>query len=448
MKKITVFLFSVFLLICFSLTVTASRGSIPYLTDVKIFEPEQNALIAWNGNEELLILSTKLYSSEKTMILQVLPLPSEPEINKLSQVIFSRANEFLDQKEYFSGLRKPFIRSEVKKKSAAEIKEEIIIGSHNITTVKVLNSDLFVDWVNNYFEEKGNDNPLISPVLKKSINSYINKGFNYFVFDTIEVSPEMKKNEAIAYKFKSSDLYYPLEITKNNYGISEISLIILTDKNLVNFKGINQNRVQETMTSKISYKESAYISNDIAELFVDYADDMKDNSDQIRILNWIIKDDLSTFNKDLLVDNNIDTMLENKFIYDGITYIDFKKDKQYPYQSNKKIENLSGKVEMKMGSRMYPWIANTVKGKVLFNAQTKELIENFSAKGDFVTIKGYSGIGTISMRDPIDSMPTLIEIKDAFFVTEIIGWTPYTGLALSENDLINDQRTRIWIENN
>lgn len=56
----------------------ADRGLIPFIPGVQIFEPNQRAMIAWNGSEEILLLSTDLRASQATQVLEVLPLPSEP----------------------------------------------------------------------------------------------------------------------------------------------------------------------------------------------------------------------------------------------------------------------------------------------------------------------------------------------------------------------------------
>ncbi|MFW6273274.1 MAG: DUF2330 domain-containing protein, partial [Halanaerobium sp.] len=120
----------------------------------------------------------------------------------------------------------------------------------------------------------------------------------------------------------------------------------------------------------------------------------------------------------------------------------------YPYQVNKNIESISGQVETRMGSRMYPWMAAAVNGKVLFNAKTEALLQNFAAEGKNVTIKGYSSKdGHIKMRDPIDSMPSMVKINDVFYVTEIIGWTPYSGFAFRGEQELSDNRSRFWLEN-
>jgi len=63
----------------------------------------------------------------------------------------------------------------------------VVIGSHYIIVVEVLNQDYFVSWVNDFLEGRGESNPQIPEPLKNTINNYINRGYNYFVFDTIEV---------------------------------------------------------------------------------------------------------------------------------------------------------------------------------------------------------------------------------------------------------------------
>ena len=446
MKKIIFIL--LIILVVFSTGISADRGSIPFIPGVDIFEPSQDALIAWNGEEEILILSTELYASEPTKVLQVLPLPTEPTVRKSSRDVLKRANEFIF-KAAFNELRQPISRSSGPEAPAAEVKEEVVIGSHDILVVEVLNQDHFVSWVNDYLKEKGENNPKIPDSLQKTINNYIDRDYNYFVFDTIEVGPEPEINQAISYQFKSKNLYYPLEITKSDQGISEISLLILTDQNLVNYKGIKQSRVKEKNAPvDLDYSEVDYISSNIINLFTKNKSDLTATNEKIKLLNWSIKEDLANFNNDLLVDQKIEKLLENKMVYRGTTYIDCRVDQDYPYQVNKNIESISGLVETRMGSRMYPWMASAVKGRALFNAETESLLQNFAAEGKNVTIKGYnSKEGHIGMRNPIDSMPSMVKINDVFYVTEIIGWSPYSGIALSEDGEINNIRTRFWVEN-
>lgn len=440
-------LFIIFLLIIIlAPAVSADRGSIPFIKDIAIFEPNQDALIAWNGEEEILILSTKLYASQPTKVLQVLPLPSEPEVKKSSRDILKRANELIF-KNLFNQLGVPVLRNSSPEAPAAEIKEEVVIGSHDILVVKVLNQNDFVKWVNNYLQEKGQKNPKIPLALQQTINNYIEKGYNYFVFDTIEVGPEPKTNEAISYQFKSKKLYYPLEITKSDHGQSEIDLLILTNKNLVNYQGLAQSRIKtKNPTLNLNQQKLAYIS----PLFVDFFGKNIESEliePQVKLLSWSIKDDLANFDQDLIVDQRMEKLLENKFNYKGRTYVDFKEVENYPFSTPEKLTTLSGHLEMRMGSRMFPWVASSIKGKVLFNAQTKELISNFDDQGQYLRVRGYyQPLAEIGMRDPIDSMPAMVAIKDVFFVTEIKGWKPYSGLALKSNGSLSNSRTYLWLK--
>ena len=57
----------------------ADRCILP-VTDADVYGPGQKAIIAWNGQVEYLILSTDLYASSDTKVLEILPLPSNPEV--------------------------------------------------------------------------------------------------------------------------------------------------------------------------------------------------------------------------------------------------------------------------------------------------------------------------------------------------------------------------------
>jgi hypothetical protein len=60
----------------------ADRRAIPFRPGVTIFEPTQRALMAWNGEEEILVLSTDLRASSATKVLEVMPFPTEPRVKK------------------------------------------------------------------------------------------------------------------------------------------------------------------------------------------------------------------------------------------------------------------------------------------------------------------------------------------------------------------------------
>jgi len=447
LKKIVFFIIVMLLII--SLHTAADRGSIPYTANLKIYEPQQDALIAWNGEEEILILSTELFAEEETKVLQVLPLPSEAEIKKSSRSVIKKAGQFLidNTVQSFQPLL-PSRSAEIEVQPGGEITQEIVIGSHDITAVKVLNSSEFVSWVNDYLEEKGNNNPIIPEDLKPIIENYIERGFNHFVFDTVEVTDEAKYNEAISYKFKTDKLYYPLEITSLDKGESQIELIIVTDQKLINYSGVERDKIEKSLGPiPINIGEAADISENIAGIFSD-ASAAENKNTEIRIMSWELKDDLANFKDDLLVDGDVSALGGKEMVYRDTRLLGVKRRENYPFpiKEEKELEYLNGRVEIIMGSRMYPWRSYAVNGKALFSAQTGELIKNFGGLDKRITLEGYSGRGSINMRDPIDGFMTTIPIDNAFFVSKIVGWEPYTGLPVSENGEVRENRITFWLE--
>src|SRR5687767_7288019 len=50
--------------------------------NVRIFESGQRALISWDGEMETLILSTDVRADKPVQLLEVLPLPSKPDVSE------------------------------------------------------------------------------------------------------------------------------------------------------------------------------------------------------------------------------------------------------------------------------------------------------------------------------------------------------------------------------
>ena len=65
-----------------------------------VAEADRNrrALIAWNGEEEILILSTDLRASRATKVLEVMPFPAEPRVTKGDVAVFRRAVWLINSK--------------------------------------------------------------------------------------------------------------------------------------------------------------------------------------------------------------------------------------------------------------------------------------------------------------------------------------------------------------
>ncbi len=217
----------------------------------KIFEPKQNALIAWNGKREILSLALSMKASEPVEVLRVLPFPSEPKIGKSNPALFDKAVNILNGN--LMSVDRLFSRDSV----SAKLEQFVSlaaggfdspppgvvtfherIGVHDITTVKLMNVTGFTDWVEKYFLSKGFKETVISDTVKSVINDYIKEGMAWFVFDAVSIEKNTKQIEILQYAFDTDSLYYPLKIAKTVEGETDINLIVITPNLLSQFSGI------------------------------------------------------------------------------------------------------------------------------------------------------------------------------------------------------------------
>lgn len=293
MKK--VFLIMILFLAFAVEKVYADRGSIPFRPDVKIFEPIQRAMIAWNGQEEILLLSTDLRASDSSKVLEVIPLPSEPIVKKGDVEIFKKATALINRKlrEHYARTPGKVKAEEMRKPPAGEITFHKKIGAHDISVTHVLNNIDFIQWVEKYLKDAGVENPIIPEAMKTVINEYLEEGFTWFVFDVVELDKNPKTNEAIQYRFKTDFLFYPVKITRTEEGYTSIELLVLTSRLLSKFTGIPIEQVElRHEPVSISSEELRSLSEDMDEL-LGHREDMK-----LRI--WQIRGKLSTFKEDLI----------------------------------------------------------------------------------------------------------------------------------------------------
>lgn len=212
---------------------SADRGSIALRPGVKLYEPNQRAIIAWDGKQEILLLSTDLRASKPTKILQVLPLPSRPKVKKGSVKSFVEATRIINRYR---------MRRVVKRNGGAMGRHpprhrytpagRVVlakkIGSHHVSVTEVLDGKRFVAWVQRYLKAKGYGTVKVPRALRKVVVEYIRDGFKWFVFDIVSVGRKAATLDAIEYTFKSKRLYYPLRITRTETGWTKVKLIVLT----------------------------------------------------------------------------------------------------------------------------------------------------------------------------------------------------------------------------
>jgi hypothetical protein len=277
--------------------VQADRGAIPFRPEVTIFEPTQRALIAWNGKEEILILSTDLRASRATKVLEVMPFPAEPRVTKGDVGVFRRAVRLVNSKinlpEAAAATRGKLDAAAAYSPPAGEITFHERIGAHDVAVARVVSGDGFVEWVNDFLKRASVDNPVIPPRLRRVVQEYLDDGYRWFAFDVVSLENRFKTLEALQYRFPSSAVYYPVKISRSNRGQTSMELLVLSPTLLSHFSGIPRRQIQlRHEPVSLTAAEVRSLDKGMAAL-LDHREDVK-----LRI--WRVEGDLSSFDRDII----------------------------------------------------------------------------------------------------------------------------------------------------
>jgi hypothetical protein len=200
---------------------------IPVTPGVSVYEPGQKAIVAWNGQEEILILSTDVLATAETLVLEILPLPSEPVVEAASFQSFQRIQEMIWEEGVY--LRE-FSTVNDARSGSVEVLFHEQIGAHNLTVVEASRAVDLVDWMNDFLSASGVDQEMTLQDFQAVVEDYVSRGFRHYVLDIITFSSEERSIDPILFRFNSSTLYYPLLITSPIGGDGELTLFTLTDE--------------------------------------------------------------------------------------------------------------------------------------------------------------------------------------------------------------------------
>ena len=274
----------------------ADCGSIPFKSWAGVYEPNQRALIAFDGKEEILVLSTELKSTVPTKVLEVLPLPSEPELKPGNPEAFTRATELINLKIFGNPYHAPFGAaggaSSKNSPPAGEVTYTKQIGAHDISVTHVVDGGRFVDWAEKYLIDHGAGKAVIPAPLKQVIQEYINDGFQWFAFDVVELDEELATKSAIQYRFKTDRLYFPLRITRAEKGKTKVRLLVLTHGVVQRPDGPELKVRLVHQPINVTRIELKKIDADLFEMFR-YTGGLK-----LRI--WEVQGELSKFRRDII----------------------------------------------------------------------------------------------------------------------------------------------------
>ncbi|MFH0793608.1 MAG: DUF2330 domain-containing protein [bacterium] len=199
---------------------------------VSVFEPQQRGIILWNGEEEILLLSTDQRATRKSAVLEVIPLPAEPTVRLGSFQTFENAQRLMVEKRmwvFAHGNVSPDMAKVPEQAGKITFQEKL--GAHDLAVAQVLKTEGFVEFVQNYLRERYQtpDAPIRAEFLK-IIQSYLDEGFKWFAFDVITLDGTTKSREPIEYRFSSSCVFYPLRISTLEQGQTKVDLLVFSAK--------------------------------------------------------------------------------------------------------------------------------------------------------------------------------------------------------------------------
>ncbi|MCL5038055.1 MAG: DUF2330 domain-containing protein [Chloroflexi bacterium] len=232
MKRFLVIFFTLVIIMGFGVSAYADGGHYSFNPNISIYQEGQKAICAWNGREEIMILSKDLKAGGKTKVLEFVPLPSKPtKVEKADAASFEAVNRLI-----YGNMPYDIGRSEAKSGASTDINAvEVVfhekIGAHDITIVRANDYSEFMNWIYKFLQKEAVEyNPRWGGKAIPLISDLMNEGIHYFVFDIIELTPEVKTIEPIKYRFPTKSLYFPLRVSSLDEGRVSIGLFLLTPK--------------------------------------------------------------------------------------------------------------------------------------------------------------------------------------------------------------------------
>ncbi len=291
--------FSSIILLAVTLTLTcrADMGSIPFKKGVRIVEPNQDAIIAWNGKEQLLYLQTTLGASEETKILEVMPLPNKPSVEATDIAVFTRCKSLLPKVIVTDSGGASSFGGPPDDLPAAKVVERKMIGAHDIRTVELLDAERFAAWVTAEFGVAKEGLEVPAPLLEV-IGEYARDGYKWFLFDLVDVKQEAAKKTPLRIRFETDKLYYPMRITRTEKGQTTVSLSILTTVLFNKEDCIGIPREDIGVPARPIEITGAKVNWIDPPLFA-----LLGRPQEVQLRTWEISGEIDSFQKDLLIRN-------------------------------------------------------------------------------------------------------------------------------------------------
>jgi hypothetical protein len=237
---------------------------------VSVFEPQQRALILWNGKEEILLLSTDQSATRKSAVLEVIPLPAEPKVRLGSFATFEAAQRLVVEKRMWACAHGGAKADLFQVPEAGRIAFHEKLGAHDVTVAEVLDDKGFVDFVQKHLKDKyQTPEAPIRPEFVRIIDSYLKEGFTWFAFDVIVLDDKTQSRQPIEYRFASERVFYPLRISSLERGKTKVDLLVFSSNGAGQFEGLARKHFDVQPRLQLATKEVETLDKEWKGFFAD-----------------------------------------------------------------------------------------------------------------------------------------------------------------------------------
>jgi Uncharacterized protein conserved in bacteria (DUF2330) len=288
------------LIILLTSRIYGDRGGIPVIPDVTIYEPNQKAIIGWNGIDEILVLSTDMKAERKTNLVEIMPFPSRPSIYEGDTLIFKKFENYLvetrkNQLNDRSRLQSKGGLGENQPISFVQFLSHQLLGQHSISVLKITSARNLEVAINHSLKSFSIDTISIPTKLVTIVKSYIAEGYNYFAIDAIQLDTSNVTQKPIYYKFPSNRIYYPLKISSLSKGSTNIDIITINTNCWLQEDGPKCYNVSKLFEIGINKSTIMSLDSSIGRLVENAC------SPEIFLNYWSIKGNYSEFTKDVIL---------------------------------------------------------------------------------------------------------------------------------------------------
>ncbi len=231
-----------FLITCLVLPIVVHNNSyaqpavIPFKRNTILFQPGEQAIVAFNGKKETIIVRQYLKSSRYTEALRVFPFQSEVKFGIADASVFSKVKNLAKAKKLAYKTKYTEIAGGKKQNRYQFFVSDRYLGRPvGMRVVKVVKPRNLYKIINSKVRKQKPENSFqfLTAKQKTTFNYYLERRFNYFYLDEIKVRPKTRGIRPIYYSFNTDKLYYPLELGRFFFRSGEIRIFLLYSQNSV-----------------------------------------------------------------------------------------------------------------------------------------------------------------------------------------------------------------------